>query len=127
MRKIFSLFWMFISHYGILLLILYILVILGRVVWKNWQVNLQIAKLQSEIDQTKKENQYLENLILYYQTSSFKEIEARRKLGLKKPGEKVIPVEVVEEEKPLESYFGQTAPPQASLPNYLKWWQIFFR
>ena len=127
MGKFFSLFWSFVFKYGILLLIIYILFILGRVVWKNYQINVQIEKVNKEIAQLKDDNKNMENLILYYSTDSFKEIEARRKLGLKKPDEKVIAVDVSEEEKPIESFFNQSAQRPLPTPNYIKWWNKIIR
>ena len=102
------------------LLLVYLLVMLSRVVWQNYQVNQQVAQLQGQVDELKASNQDLKAKILYYQTESFQEREARAKLGLQKPGEQVI-ITPSEQAKASQD---QTA--QKPLPNWRKWWNFFF-
>lgn len=83
-----------ISQFIFILLVVYVLFILGRSIYKNYQTNKKITNLENEITRLGQENQYLQNIILYYQTDSFKEVEARRKLNMQKPGEKVMAVEL---------------------------------
>lgn len=71
-------------------LIIYIFFLSGRVIWQNWQLKLQSESIKAEINRLYQANHDLENLILYYQSDSFKEVQAREKLGLKKPGETVV-------------------------------------
>ena len=103
-----------------LLFIIYMLFIVGKTVYKNYTLNKKVSNLQNEINSLEEENNTLKNKILYYQTESFKEKEARQRLGLQKPGEEVIVLtpeeeqnQKQEEEKPKE-------------PNYKKWWKFFF-
>lgn len=78
----------------LIFLVIYTFVLLGRSVLVNFKLQKQIKDIQGGILSVKDQNQNLQNLILYYQTDSFREVEARRKLGLKKPGEKVFIVAV---------------------------------
>ncbi|MBU1082830.1 septum formation initiator family protein [Patescibacteria group bacterium] len=64
----------------------------GETLWQNYEVNREIAKLKVEIVQLQEQGQDLKYLIAYRGTESFKEREARRKLGYKKPGEKVLAI-----------------------------------
>jgi hypothetical protein len=54
-----------------------------------------VEKLRSQITEQEAERLGFEALISYYQTSTFQELEARRKLGMRFPGEKVVTVEAV--------------------------------
>lgn len=72
------------------LFLAYVLYLLGRSAWQNVQGNREVDALRAEIAALRQDNEDLANLILYEQTSAFRELEARRKLGIKRPGEFVI-------------------------------------
>jgi hypothetical protein len=71
----------------ILLAAVYFGFLLYQSVYVNYQTNKKISEAEGE-----QEN--LKDLIAYYKTDTFQELEARKKLGLKLPGEKVVKVEV---------------------------------
>jgi cell division protein FtsB len=75
---------------------LYIAFLLYQSVLFNYQTNQRISSLQADIRKLEQDNSQLGVLIAYYKTDSFRELEARRKLGMKLPGEKVVTVEVKE-------------------------------
>lgn len=75
-------------------LVIYTFIMLGRSVWVNWKLEQQITEIKNNVTNIQKQNKDLENLILYYQSDSYREVEARRKLGLKKPDETVVSVAV---------------------------------
>lgn len=111
-----------------LLLAVYLLFLVGRSVYLNYRVKQQLAKIEAEIKHVRNENQRLSNLIAYYQTETFRELEARSKLGLKKPGETVIAVPENADE-PLEQKLRprEEEPKQSeTTPNYIKWWEYLF-
>lgn len=117
--------------------VIWILFLLGRSLWQNWDLKRSINKLQEQIAVLNQQKKDLENLNLYYRSDSFRELEARKKLGLKKPGEKVVilpaatpsattvsPGNFSEElNKEKESIAGVVAP--SKIPNWLLWWQYF--
>lgn len=118
-----------VSNLLIFLLFCYILFVLGRSVWQNYQTTMKIKQLQSEISQLEQEKERLTNLIIYEQTDSFKELEARKRLGAKRPGEKVM---IVSTQPPADQ---KTANPNFELgagvlkdetPNYSRWLQFIF-
>jgi len=74
------------------ILFMYMVVATGETLWQNHQVNTEIIKLKAEIAVLEQKGEDLKNLIAYRGTESFKEREARRKLGYKKPGEQVLAI-----------------------------------
>lgn len=113
-------------------LIVYVFFILGRSVWANFQLNKQINTIKNQISELQDQNKNLGNLILYYQSDSFKEVEARAKLGLKKPGETAIAVTT----KKYDNYQTETEAEKANIadktgdiatPNWQAWWGYFFK
>ncbi|MEA1909753.1 MAG: septum formation initiator family protein [Patescibacteria group bacterium] len=73
---------------GIVLTYMFIITI--EAVVQNYQINKEIVKLKNEIVYLQQEKTHLNHLIAYLKTESFKEKEARRKLGYQKPGEQVV-------------------------------------
>jgi hypothetical protein len=69
---------------------LYLLVLLGQTVIRNYTLSKQIDSLGVQIDSLKNQKDELAFNIQYYQTDSFREREARAKLGLQAPGENVL-------------------------------------
>lgn len=77
---------------------IYVAFLLYQAVFLNYQTNQKIRVLKSDLGDLKQDQARLGSLIAYYKTGAFQELEARKKLGLKMPGEKVIPVKVEEEQ-----------------------------
>ena len=71
----------------------FVYLIYGAVV-ANYRTNQEIASLKAEIDLLNSEKDYIANLNIYYATNAYKELEARRKLGMKKPDEKIVHVPI---------------------------------
>ncbi|HLC38798.1 MAG TPA: septum formation initiator family protein [Patescibacteria group bacterium] len=110
------------------LIIAYILFLLGKAVWQNYNINLEVTNLDNEMQQLRDHNQELQKQIEYYQSSTYKEQQARLKLGYQKPGEKVFIVSAsnnqpVTEEK-TEIANNQT---QNNRSNLIRWWQFVFK
>jgi cell division protein FtsL len=72
------------------LAVAYLLYLTYDAVMNNYQTNKKITALKAEIELANAEEGYLQNLNVYYATNTYKELEARRKLGMKKPDEKVV-------------------------------------
>jgi len=110
-----------------IVIIIYLAFILSRSLWQNYNVNREIKTLEQEVLVLEERNQRLKNLVLYYQTDSYKEKEARRKLLMKMPQEKVLALpeveyshkeqEEIEEEAQLDNY---------QEPNYQLWLKYIF-
>lgn len=118
------------SHLYILpfiLILVYIIFLLGRTIWTNREINFRVKALHQEISLLEEENQKLQALITYYQSDSFKEKEARLKLGYQKPQEKVLIVPKESADNSQESGASSITENQSQLkPNYQTWWQFIF-
>lgn len=107
------------------LFLAYVLVLLGRSAWVNAERNQQTTDMATSITDLRQEIVDLNDLISYQETTTFKELEARRKLGLKKPGELVI-VLPPEPDQPTLVEQKQAA----ATPTYVvlqQWWDYYFR
>jgi len=103
----------------------YMLIATGGALWQSYRINQEIVQLKAEIIQIENENVQLKNLIAYLKTESFREKEARRKLGYKKPGEQVvaIPQDNFMYTDPGNTKAEPTPESQPSLSNPQKWWE----
>lgn len=104
---------------------LYIGFLLYQSVYYNFQLNKEVEKLEAQITKQETEKLGFEALITYYQTSTFQQLEARRKLGMRFPGEKVVTVELVQ--KQTDSNEEKTTNSQGVRSvNNLELWLKFF-
>ncbi len=105
-----------------------LLVVLGLISWavissssKNEKVEEQTSALDQEIEELQQQNLELTDLIDYFASTEYVEQQAREKLNLVKPGEKVVIITQSDEE-------GLNNLEQAKeLKNSpVKWWRYFF-
>lgn len=68
----------------------YILFSLVKSIFSNYKINQQINENNKQISDLIEENAIIKNQNLYYQTNTYREIQARKKMGLKKPDETMI-------------------------------------
>ncbi len=128
MREKYS-FWKILSSKILFIFLFLFLIFLGlatgKITAKRNKVNNDIKDLKKEIKNIESQNNNLTDMIEYLDTMSFKEKEARLKLGLQKEGEKTVIITSPyselqtkeEENKNLE---------ELSHSNVLKWWRYFF-
>lgn len=81
-----------IANVFLVLISFYVVFLLYQSVSYNYQLNRKIDSLKDDIARMNDEKMEFEALTVYYKTATFQELEARRKLGMKFPGEKVIQV-----------------------------------
>ncbi|MBI3495645.1 septum formation initiator family protein [Candidatus Berkelbacteria bacterium] len=95
---------------------------LYHAVMRNVAVNQRINSFQEDIKRIELDNQRLRNLIVYYQTNEFKELELRRRLGYKKPDENIVvlPANFYEE----KSAQAAKKPAKEDRPFYVQWVEI---
>lgn len=114
----------------VIVIIIYVVISIGRSVMKNYQINQRIANLETELHTLEQEKVYLDSLIAYYKTSTFKELKAREELGLQFPGEQVLAVPLEDEEEATSSKALALAVQQQKVEqptrNYQKWFSYFF-
>jgi cell division protein FtsB len=120
-----------------LLIIALLSVSLGREVIRNHGIQSEINLLQVQAEELAVDNIEISELYTAIQTESYIEREARLKLGMKKPGERVVVVqdteqgvikteEVEVENFKTELYSLSTSVPTKELANVYKWWYYFF-
>ncbi|MEX0594624.1 MAG: septum formation initiator family protein, partial [Patescibacteria group bacterium] len=61
-----------------------------RLAKRNYSLRKTIVANQKAVDDLKRRNNKLELLLVFYQTPEYQEVEAKRRLGLKKPGETAL-------------------------------------
>ncbi len=113
-----------------ILILCYILFLVGKSSVTNLNINQEIYNLQSEIESIKDKNQALQELNKYYKSDSYKEKQARLKLGYAKPGESVIIIP--SENKPQEDDViidesSLKTKTQIDQPNWKNWLNYFFQ
>lgn len=74
----------------LVLLVAYVLINLSRVVQANYEMNQSIKRLRTEITVLETRIQHLKNAITYYSSTAYRELEAKRRLSLRRPGEVVV-------------------------------------
>jgi len=101
---------------------LFIIVNISRSIYSLWQKRHLLVEQEQVKQQLEKENQQLAEDLNQAQSPQFIEKQAREKLNLKRPGEIVVILpEKLKQEKEQEQ-----AEPETDLPNWQKWWGLFF-
>ena len=61
-----------------------------RLAIRNYELKKTVAINQEDVDELKQRNEKLKLLLTFYETSEYQEVEAKRRLGLKRPDETAI-------------------------------------
>lgn len=96
----------------------YIAIYLVQTVYKNYVLQHQISDLRGQINDLQNDKDSLRYKIQYYQTDSYKEKEARAKLGLQAPGEGVVILPHKDDSQPVEQQKPK-APPKSHLQQWV--------
>ncbi len=103
-----------------------------QLIGRNYQLNKILSEKREVTAKQALNNQKLKSLIAYYQTPSYQEVEARRRLGLKKPDETVYIIKGLVTSNNQSSLLSdslyadvQPAPP-IPRTNIQQWWEYFF-
>jgi cell division protein FtsB len=100
------------------------LIALGRESYRYFRVSQEIKNLEKRIEELEANNEELAKMEEYFQSEEFLEKEARLKLGLTKPGEKLIIIKQLEEE--LEEEIKKEGTIAEEISNIQRWWEYFF-
>lgn len=76
------------------------------------------SNLDKQLEESKRENEFLQQKLNSVKGNSFVEEEAREKLGMVKAGERVV---IGAEPKKTSEEIVKT-----EIPNFKKWWNLFF-
>jgi len=102
------------------LIILFLLFTIKNIVnsVQNLHKNTRIVSdLNKELENKKRESEFLKQKLAYVKTDEFVEKQAREKLNLVKKGEYVVIAPETEKSK------GEI---KEGIPNWEKWWKMFF-
>ena len=116
----------------LLLVSLFILIFfsinLSREIINRRDLQKDIDKLQTEINNLESRNTELASLIEYFKSMDFVEEVARTKLNLRKPGEHIIivPEEQVEESGLTKQLTSLIKTEIKTVSNPKRWWSYFF-
>lgn len=107
----------------LIIVLIVVIIALGRESYRFFKINQEIKSLEQRIAEIEKSNEELAKMEEYFQSEEFLEKEARLKLNLTKPGEKLIIVKqqenILKEEKEKETVAKE-------ISNIQKWWDYFF-
>lgn len=80
----------------------------------------KVDELSQYLEDLKIQNEQLRSELEYKRSERFAEEEIRNKLGLVKPGEKVVVIPRSDERRTMNDERKKEE------PNYVKWWKLFF-
>ncbi|MCH7492578.1 septum formation initiator family protein [Patescibacteria group bacterium] len=103
---------------------------LGKEMIRKYQIESEINELQNEVSRLEDNNIELNSLITYFQSDSYKEEQARLKLGLQREGESVITVLGVAAGEDSDSSQDSATNNLANdniVFNPQQWWDYFFK
>jgi cell division protein FtsB len=100
------------------IIVLYLLVVLAQTVKRNYDLGRQIDDLKGQVTTLQDQKDELAYNIQYYNTDSFRDREARSKLGLQLPGENVV---IVPHDTPAPTAATTTKPPAKARTNFQQW------
>lgn len=61
-----------------------------HLIFRNYRLGVRLRETRADVEEMTLRNKKLELLLAYYQTPSYQEVEARRRLGLKKADETTV-------------------------------------
>lgn len=110
-----------------MILLIYMVISTAQAFWQHYRLNQELEQLREKNAELRLENKYLENLIAYRKTDSFKDKEARGKLNYQKPGEIVLIIPEDDIERFKEGNIkGLGNKEQREPTNPEKWWEFIF-
>ena len=121
-----------IGKVAVVLLIVFAVYSNVRLIIRNNTLSERLDQAKTELAAQEEKNAKLKLLIAYYESPSYQNAEARRRLGLKLPNETVLQVKGVDNtkgEEALEDTIYKEADPVPVMPpsNFSRWRDYFFR
>lgn len=122
----------FLTYAMVIALFLFALYSNIRLIVRNYNLQKRVETVRTEVSQMQTRNEKLRLILSYYQTPAYQEIEARRRLQVKKPEETMLIVKGLElsakELNLLEDavYQEATTPKTKDKTNFEKWWEYLF-
>ena len=105
------------------IVVLFILISLAQEMNRRLQVHREVARLESEAHKLEKSIIEMESLNQYFRTDAFQELMAREKLNYRAPGEQVVLLPEIDENREIPNNNKKGARAVA-IPR--RWWDAFF-
>lgn len=113
-----------IATFGVVVLVgVYLLYQVGASILGNYRSQQEIKAATDRIAELNLEKERLQSLLVYYDTQSYQEIELRRRLLLKKPGETVV---ALRGDHPLTKLTTEPDAAAPSIPAWRQWYDYYF-
>ena len=103
------------------IVIIYLMLTLGQTVKRNYTLGKQIEQLNAQITLLQVQKDQLSYGIQYYNTDSFRDREARSKLGLQLPGESVV---IIPRASPTTAPLADPGKAAAKRSNQAQWFDF---
>lgn len=100
--------------------------LLVKEVQKKYEINHEISDLQKQVNQLGDRNKELNDLISYFGTDAYKELQAREKLNLQKEGEVVVALPPDQSQLGYSPDAASDQAKQVKQSNPQLWWNYFF-
>lgn len=116
-----------------IVVLFFVSVSFGKEVYRKYQIQKEINLMEEEVSSLESKNHDLGKMLEYFKSDAFLETEARKKLNLQKPEEKVVifteevnkeSVEMVAIQE--EAISANNNEEVVELSNSEKWWNYFF-
>lgn len=110
----------------------WVLYISSKQVERNRHIQEEVSALSAEAAKIRRENETLSEKIGYFSSDDFREQEAKKKLGMKKAEETVVVIKPKPDYEKTEASSAEGprvlsgSDERRNIPNYKKWWDIFF-
>ena len=104
--------------------LLLLLASLAQEMNRRWQVQHEVAELESQVQAMQKDVTHLENLNQYFRTDDYQERLAREKLNYSAPGEQVVLIPENVSQAAAREANPKEEIDTSSIPE--RWWRTFF-
>lgn len=102
-----------------------IVINLSRSIWDLWRRRDVLGERQEVLRRVEEENKRLQSELEYAQSPEFVEQEARNRLGLGREGEEIVLIRPITKSDQSDQS-KSTDKQEENLPNWKKWWRLFF-
>lgn len=106
----------------LIIVLILVIIVLGKESYQYFRISQEIKSLEKSIEELEKENEELARMEKYFNSEDFLEKQARLKLNLAKPGERVIIIKTPED---LEQEVEQEQTIAKEISNIQKWFEYF--
>jgi len=124
--------------FAIVFILIFLVIAFSRESYRKYELAKEIKGLEIEIEQLQGKNQQMADLMDYFKKESYLEKEARLKLNLRKPGEKVVIIsddqsqDIDINQESIQENIDSNSSNIDSLQhkqesNFWKWWEHFFQ